>query len=81
MRPLRPWVEPVLESVSIARLCARAGGAAKCIRQRVLAPQRGVVERIWGFGFLFIMRYSVNTGFFAALDAERYTAYEVSSIS
>ncbi len=28
MRPLRPRIEPVLESVAIARLCARAGGAA-----------------------------------------------------
>ena len=28
MRPLRPRIEPVLESVAIARLCARARGAA-----------------------------------------------------
>ena len=70
MRPLRPRIEPVLESVAIARLCARAGGAAMHTAMGFdTAAGRG--EEVLGIGvFAFLCVILLIRGFFAAVDAE-----------
>ena len=81
VRPLRPRIEPVLESVAIARLFARAGGAAMhtatgfaahggraARRARAglgTAAVRG--EEVLGIWISLFMRCSVNPGFVRCL--------------
>ena len=70
MRPLRLRIEPVLESVAIARLCARAGGGAMHTATGFdSAAGRG--EEVLGIGvFAFLCVILLIRGFFATVDAE-----------